>query len=143
MKIKNSFHNGKLSFLIFRMIGSFRKEFTVCVFWFVCLFFIKSKYKQMNQTTKPQSKVHFPSSFFFSLQKQYARSDVHLSEIFDDVCDSMKDYALTQSPDDARKLGVTRIRSRSGEELDTSNVGFNENLQRTFKNYVSMFCGAT
>ena len=67
---------------------------------------------------------------------------MHLSEIFDDVCDSMKDYALTQSPDDARKLGVTRIRSHSGEELDTSNVGFNENLQRTFKNYVSMFCGA-
>ena len=63
---------------------------------------------------------------------------MHLSEVFDNVCDSMMDYALTQSPDEHRKLGVTRIRSRSGEELDTSNVGFNENLQRTFKNYVSI-----
>ncbi|KAK7115909.1 protein canopy homolog 2-like [Littorina saxatilis] len=67
------------------------------------------------------------------VEKQYARSDVHLTEVFEDVCNTMDDYALTQAP--GGKIGITRIKSRTGEDLDTTNVGYNENLRQTFKAY--------
>ena len=72
--------------------------------------------------------------FFLLFQKSYARSDEHLTEIFKDVCDSMMDYGLQQVA--GGKLTVFRTRSRSGEEIFNRNVGFNDNIRQTFKNYV-------
>jgi hypothetical protein len=69
------------------------------------------------------------------LQKDYARSDLHLTEIFENVCEAFGDYGLTQAND---KLGVTRLKDRkTGEDLNAVNVGSNQNLQNTFKSYVS------
>ncbi|XP_076444232.1 protein canopy homolog 2-like [Babylonia areolata] len=66
------------------------------------------------------------------VEKPYARSNEHLSKIFAEVCDTMKDYGLRQLPN--RKLTIIRIRSRSGQDLNID-AGATENIQNTFKGY--------
>ncbi|KAL8592035.1 hypothetical protein ACOMHN_060528 [Nucella lapillus] len=66
------------------------------------------------------------------VEKPYARSNEHLSKIFAEICETMKDYGLRQLPE--RKLTIVRVRSRSGEDLGVA-AGDNENIQNTFKVY--------
>ncbi|XP_076465798.1 protein canopy homolog 2-like [Babylonia areolata] len=65
---------------------------------------------------------------------KYATSDLHLTEILEDVCQAFNDYAVIQNQITKRE-GVVRTKDRSGKELDASNVRFSAKLRETFKSY--------
>ncbi|KAL8570822.1 hypothetical protein ACOMHN_006971 [Nucella lapillus] len=67
-------------------------------------------------------------------QVKYATSDLHLTEILDEVCKSFKDYGLLHD-DNTQKDSVVRTKDRSGMELDTSNARVDPHLKNVLKSY--------
>lgn len=70
------------------------------------------------------------------VQKQYARSEVHLTEIFEDVCRSMSDYVEITTDDGMRS--VVRQRSRAGVGMDLKNAKFNPNNDSKLRFYCDL-----
>ena len=72
----------------------------------------------------------------FYLQKPYARSEVHLMEVFEHICDNFKDYA--ESTNSAGQRSVARTSVRGGGTLSLSNIKLSADTQKTIKFHVSM-----
>ncbi|KAL4227969.1 Protein canopy 2 [Mactra antiquata] len=64
-------------------------------------------------------------------EKPYARSEVHLIEVFESVCDNFKDYAETSN--DAGGRSVCRTKARDGKTLALKDIKINSEIQKTLK----------
>ncbi|XP_060592517.1 protein canopy homolog 2-like [Ruditapes philippinarum] len=64
-------------------------------------------------------------------QKSYARSEVHLLEIFENLCDSFKDYAETNN--DAGKRSLGRTKARDGKTLALKDIKISADIQKELK----------
>ncbi|KAM9444422.1 protein canopy homolog 2 [Clarias gariepinus] len=62
----------------------------------------------------------------------YARSEGHLLEVMEGVCDKMKDYGETMDPTTNRKIYV-RFMAREGTSPDISNVSYDSRVTANLK----------
>ena len=74
----------------------------------------------------------------FYFQKPYARSEVHLLEIFETVCDSFKNYAETTNI--AGKKSIARTEARDGKTLSLSNIKISAETGKQLKHRVISYC---
>lgn len=66
---------------------------------------------------------------------KYARSDLHLTEIFDSVCETMSDYIVTLEDDGTHS--VVRRRDSSGIPLSLRNIKYISDKEALLQFYVS------
>lgn len=66
-----------------------------------------------------------------TFKKSYARSEVHLLETFENICDKFKDYAETNN--DAGQRSVGRIKAREGRTLALKDIKINSEIQKALK----------
>lgn len=71
-------------------------------------------------------------------QVPYARSEGHLLEVMEGVCDKMKDYGETMDPTTNRKIYV-RFMAREGTSPDISNVSYDSRVTANLKFAVRVF----
>lgn len=64
-------------------------------------------------------------------EKPYARSEVHLLELFEHVCEKFKDYA--ESTNSAGQRSVARTAAREGGTLSLSNIKISGDTQKVIK----------
>lgn len=64
-------------------------------------------------------------------EKPYARSEVHLIEVFESVCEKFKDYA--ESTNSAGQRSVARTSARDGGTLSLSNIKLSAGTQKEIK----------
>lgn len=64
-------------------------------------------------------------------KKPYARSEVHLMELFEGVCENFRDYAETTN--DAGKRSVCRTKARDGKALALKDIKINADIQKALK----------
>ena len=77
---------------------------------------------------------HNEAHFMHSLQKPYARSEVHLIEVFESVCEKFRDYA--ESTNSAGQRSVARTSARDGGTLSLSNIKLSAGTQKEIKFHV-------
>ncbi|XP_071100666.1 protein canopy homolog 2-like [Haliotis cracherodii] len=58
----------------------------------------------------------------------YARSETHLTELVEEVCGRMNEYA--QTTDDDGKKNIVRTNSRNGKPLSLKNIDINREIQK-------------
>ncbi|XP_067667786.1 protein canopy homolog 2-like [Haliotis asinina] len=63
----------------------------------------------------------------------YARSETHLTELVEEVCSRMNEYA--QTTDDDGKKSVVRTNSRNGKPLSLKNININREIQQQLRFY--------
>ena len=64
-------------------------------------------------------------------EKPYARSEVHLIEVFESVCEKFRDYA--ESTNSAGQRSVARTSARDGGTLSLSNIKLSAGTQKEIK----------
>lgn len=64
-------------------------------------------------------------------EKPYARSEVHLMEIFENICDNFRDYAETKN--DAGQKSVGRTKARGGKTLALKDIKISADSQKLLK----------
>nr|XP_028565834.1 protein canopy homolog 2 isoform X1 [Podarcis muralis]XP_028565843.1 protein canopy homolog 2 isoform X1 [Podarcis muralis] len=62
----------------------------------------------------------------------YARSEAHLTELLERICDKMKDYGEKEDPSTHRKSYV-RVMSRDGTKMDLSQTKFDTDMTSSLK----------
>ena len=75
-------------------------------------------------------------AFFITLQKPYARSEVHLIEVFESICEKFKDYA--ESTNSAGRRSVARTSARDGGTLSLSNIKLSGSTQKEIRFHVRL-----
>ena len=75
----------------------------------------------------------------FPVQIQYARSETHLIEQLDNMCEKMNNYAESTDPQTGKKSYI-RTSSRSGEAVTLSNVAISGDIAQKLKHAVSYAC---
>ena len=68
-------------------------------------------------------------------QIQYARSETHLIEQLDSMCEKMNSYAESTDPKTGKKSYI-RTTSRSGEAVTLSNVAISGDIAQKLKHAV-------
>lgn len=76
------------------------------------------------------------SAFMSVFQVPFARSEGHLLELMEGVCEKMKDYGETLDPATNRKMYV-RFMAREGRSADISNVSYDSRVTASLKFAVS------
>ena len=71
-----------------------------------------------------------------SFQIHYARSETHLIEQLDSICEKMNSYAESSDPKTGKKSYI-RTTSRSGEAITLSNVAISGDISEKLKHTVS------
>ena len=74
-----------------------------------------------------------------SVQIQYARSETHLIEQLDNMCEKMNNYAESTDPKTGKKSYI-RTSSRSGEAVTLSNVAISGDIAQKLKHAVGYAC---
>ena len=75
--------------------------------------------------------------FELCVQIQYARSETHLIEQLDKMCEKMNSYAESTDPNTGKKSYI-RTSSRSGEAITLSNVAISGDIAQKLKFAVSL-----
>lgn len=75
----------------------------------------------------------------FPVQIQYARSETHLIEQLDNMCEKMNNYAESTDPKTGKKSYI-RTSSRSGEAVTLSNVAISGDIAQKLKHAVGYAC---
>ena len=70
------------------------------------------------------------------IQIQYARSETHLIEQLDKMCEKMNSYAESTDPETGKKSYI-RTSSRTGEAITLSNVAISGDIAQKLKHAVS------
>ena len=70
------------------------------------------------------------------IQIQYARSETHLIEQLDNMCEKMNSYAESTDPATGKKSYI-RTSSRTGEAVTLSNVAISGDIAQKLKHAVS------
>lgn len=73
---------------------------------------------------------------FALFQIQYARSETHLIEQLDSMCEKMNNYAESSDPATGKKSYI-RTSSRNGEAVTLSNVAISGDIAKKLKHAVS------
>ena len=76
-------------------------------------------------------------SLVFPFQIPYARSEVHLTELIEGICDKMTGYGESKDSETGRKQFV-RYNRRDGLPVTLSNININADVQQALKHAVSI-----
>ena len=75
----------------------------------------------------------------FKFQIPFARSETHLTEITENLCEKMNHYALSKNEETGKKTYVRTAAWEKGEQIELNNVDMSSEIAEELRNMVMLF----
>lgn len=118
-----------------RIFVQCNKKYIFSIYFHLCLSYNWYSWDRLMWATY----ISWYICVFLTIQIQYARSETHLIEQLDNMCEKMNSYAESTDPNTGKKSYI-RTSSRSGEAVTLSNVAISGDIAQKLKHAVSYTC---